>query len=232
MSWYRTIRPNEEVATLVRREFSAPQKQEPGNYNNDPNFIPLSSFQYLAVGTKQRIFSQPCGSKIGILLRNQEQPRTVYWRDSSYLSVADSIFKEKITKQEFSKRLEKHNFISVPENTIAPRVEKAYAKLISDYKKEKLNPQEAELNWTEGLFRYSFQDVKAVLIDPNSKENIISGLAFSKLCQSGKIPVSVGDFSTFKKLDTKKWEDKYSKDINKAVDTLRNSCQKVVPKKK
>lgn len=197
MPWYRTITPTSELKTLSMRDkltddevnsqrircvrdYDSVINQFPGN------FTPVSAFQYILSDVKQHIFKKPL---IGILvLPREEKSRKVIWRNSLRNGVSDSIFKKYLTLSTFNERLTDNGFEYADERAVRLKIKEAFQQLQRQYKKEKFDPAEAMLPWTEGLFRYKTKEIFGIVINPDDVQSCKIGYAFAcVVCKINKI---------------------------------------------
>ncbi len=189
MPWYRTIIPKNELKTLAKRQqldYADMHKQQPYCSHQQPShFTELSAFHYITKGVKQRLFtSYDSDENIGIILRPYTQPRNVYWRDSNRCALSNATFKVKHTPDSFQTSLTDNQFILTTEDKAAESVRTRYRRFVKQYQQEDLDPQEASVPWTEGLFRYQRDEIDGIVVNPKNTQSCLQAYAFAKTLEA------------------------------------------------
>ena len=199
MPWYRTVEPETEIKVLATRENlsdEALQEQRvrcPQGYNHNRgkgcgknNFTFISAFHYLKEGKTQALFNSS-EEQIGVMLkRYSEKPRSVIWRDSGRCDVTDDIFKKYHPEEAFEKLARKQALVVMTEDMVAREVSKRFRDMQKAYRKEGHDVKDTQIAWTEGLFRYKFDEIDGVVVNPDNTNSCAKGYAFAKVVEANR----------------------------------------------
>lgn len=207
MTWYRAIDFRQEINTLAIRKHLTDEDLSkdiipPEGYPNshvEQGFTPVSAFQYLTSELKFQLFI-PEEDAIGILVcPRQDKPRKVLWRNSNRAASSDEVFKVHSKIDDFRSKLRDNDFEVFNENEIFSNLKDRYERIQNEHKKyqkeckrDSVDCGKPIFGWTEGLFRYKIIDISGVVINPESTESCINGLAlrlFVSYINNAKLPV-------------------------------------------
>lgn len=197
MPWIRIIsEPATELQTLVTRNkltderLASQQPRRPLPSENLANmyFTPVSAFQFFIDGIPQG-FHKSDQKSFGLVI-NAVSNRNVIFRNSMRTEVSDNIFKKPSNDSDFEKALKDNNFIKTTDAEVARSIQRSYNDLVKQYKKDRIDypengidPKDAKLPWTEGLFRYKFSDIDGIFVYPDLT-SIRNGYAFAKVLEN------------------------------------------------
>lgn len=189
MPWIRIIEPKAELKTLSIREdltdeqLAAQQFRFPlrNEHVAKINFTPVSAFHFFTNGVRQSFFESD-ETLFGIIIDRTSENRSVIFRDSMRCEVSDDIFKKPLEETKFEEKLTDNHFVRTNERDVSRMVKETFSDLVEQYEREGFDRDEAEIAWTEGLFRHKFSDIDGILIHQN-EDSIRKGYAFAKVIE-------------------------------------------------